>query len=173
MVTWPAFHSIVRALTYYVWYRYRAVSTSPPVQGRAPALQRSCTFQAESTTFHTSDQVNRADLRTRHRFPEPTLTLLSNGSDDEDFVEAAEMPLNYGSLQGRPIQQEVSVLRGCVMYITVVRAASPADSDSSSDSFHSTVNELPPQPPLSLTHQLYHTGLQRAMQGQVLARTLR
>ena len=55
---------------------------------------------------------------------------------------------------------------------TEARAVSPADS--SSDSFHSTFDEMPPDlVPLPSCHQLYHTGLHHAMQGQVLARTLR
>lgn len=58
-------------------------------------------------------------------------------------------------------------------FCTVVVTSSPVPSDCSSDSFHSTTDEVPSPLPLPSSHQLYHTGLQHAMQGQVLARTLR
>ena len=56
---------------------------------------------------------------------------------------------------------------------TVLLTSSPVPSDCSSDSFHSTLDEVPPPFSLPSSLQLYHTGLQHAMQGQVIARTLR
>lgn len=35
------------------------------------------------------------------------------------------------------------------------------------------MDELPPLPPIPSSNELYHAGLQYAIQGQVVARTLR
>ena len=129
-------------------YSYRAVATSLPLRGQVPLLQRSCTFQAEAAPLCGSGETGLFSS-------EPYVPQLHNYSDDEDFVEAADLLI---------IPQYSA---------TAARAASPPESVSTSDSFHSTVDELPPHLPLPPCHQLYHTGLQHAMQGQVLARTLR
>jgi hypothetical protein len=139
--------------------RYRAVSTSAGIKGGRSSLHRSFTFQTESGGNGEQEEVFGALDNTRHSLscekslPQPT-SLSSTSGDEEDFVEAADLPQRHDLLQ-------------------VLRTSSPVPSDCSSDSFHSTLDEVPAPFSLPSSLQLYHTGLQHAMQGQVIARTLR
>lgn len=171
--------------------RYRAIATAPSLRSHPQSLQRSSTFQAESTPFYhrgAPSEAARPRSKTRCLFSKSSLSQLSNHNksgdeaSEEDFVESADLPLlpqKFGSLQGMSLTvaarrhvltAEVAMWR---FVSTEARAVSPADS--SSDSFHSTLDEMPPDLllPLPGCHQLYHTGLHHAMEGQVPARTLR
>lgn len=90
------------------------MSTSPSLRGHVPSLQRSLTFQAESPTCRSSRAPPlRPRYKSRHLFSsEASLSQLSGcgnesggkASEDEDFVEAADLPLlseKYGVLQGK------------------------------------------------------------------------
>lgn len=76
-------------------YRYRAVSTFIPVRDQASSLQRSFTFQSESTSLADDGPPQQLLFS-----PESSLSQLSSlDNSDNDFVEATDLPL-LPSLQG-------------------------------------------------------------------------
>lgn len=78
--------------------------------GNGPSLQRSSTFQAESTPFLGSVAPSQQHYKTRCLFssesPLPQLSSHSNKtgdetSDEEDFVEAPDLPQGRGGVHCR------------------------------------------------------------------------
>lgn len=93
--------------------RYRAIATAPSLRSHPQSLQRSSTFQAESTPFYhrgAPSEAARPRSKTRRLFSKSSLSQLSNHNNksgdeasEEDFVESADLPLlpqKFGSLQG-------------------------------------------------------------------------
>lgn len=85
-----------------IYSRYRGVSTSASVGGGGSSLQRSFTFQTESPA--DDEKVEELE-QSRHHFSSEIslshLTSLSCESEDEDFVEAAELPPYHDQVESK------------------------------------------------------------------------
>lgn len=97
-------------------------------------------------------------------------SLSDAASEDEEFVEATDFPQGC-SLSGPFLCQCVEY---ALLALSGVRYKSPSlSSESSSDSFHSTMDTLLEAAQLLSHNQLYQTGLEQVSRGLVQARTMR
>ena len=73
--------------------RYRAVSTFSSNVGGASSLQRSVTFQAEPGAGE-EEEGRQINVTFDNSLPQPT-PLSSTSGDEEEFVEAADLPQTH------------------------------------------------------------------------------